>query len=69
LEFFHSLYWHWIDESVLHRPHHRTCSSTGIGLYWICFKQFDDTLPAIEPRFGRRIQIRAELANAASSRN
>ena len=25
------------------------------------FKQLDDTLSAIEPRFGRRIQIRAEL--------
>jgi len=44
-------------------PHHRHLQFHRDWLYWICLNNFDDTCP-LRPRFGRRIQSRAELGES-----
>ena len=61
LEFLDSLDRHRIEIAVLHRPHNRHLFLDRDRIVLHLLEQLDDALTAIEPRFGRGVEIGTEL--------
>jgi hypothetical protein len=69
LKVFDLFHRHVVEEIVLHRPQHRSLHFDGHRLVLCLFEQFDDAFAAFEQSLRLGVEIRANCAKAASSRN